>query len=96
MYNSLNLTTKPEVSVALFVRELLRHLQTDGHQTWQGGRDRAQKKPRGTRFHGNHHVVMATKKGVFMARSGLFGYKIACDIIIHDVTSPMTSYVTSP
>ena len=53
------------MSVALFVRELLRRLQTDGYQTWQGGRDQAHKKPRGTCFHGNHHVVMATKKMCF-------------------------------
>ena len=26
----------------------------------------------GAHFHGNHHVVMATKKRVFMARSGLW------------------------
>ncbi len=36
------------------------------------------------------------KTTVFMARSGLVGYKIACDATIHDVTWPMTSYVTSP
>ncbi len=32
------LTTKLEVCVALFVRELLGRLQTDLHQTWQGDR----------------------------------------------------------
>ena len=60
------LTTKPEVSVALSVRELLRRLQTDLHQTWQGDRGQARKTPRGTCFHGNHRVVMATKKTVFL------------------------------
>ncbi len=63
------LTTKPEVSVALFVHELLRSLQTNLYQTWQGGPDWARKTPRGTRFHGN---LMATRKTVFfMARSAL-------------------------
>ncbi len=57
-----NLTIKPEMSRNLFVRLLLRRLRTDGHQTWQGGRGRARKKPRGARFHGNHPVAMATKK----------------------------------
>ena len=61
-----NLTIKPEVSVALFVRKLLCRLQADGHETWQEGWGRAQKKSRGSRFHGNHHVVMATKKTVFL------------------------------
>ena len=86
-----NLTTKPEVSVALFVRELLRRLQTDLHQTWQGGQGQAWKTPHRTCFHGNHHVVMATKKTVFlMARSALW-WDIRLPVIIHEVTSPMTS-----
>ena len=58
----MHLTIKPEMSVDLFGSLLLRRLWTDWHQTWQESRGGAQKKPRGTRFHGNHHVVMATKK----------------------------------
>ena len=92
-----NLTTKGEVSRNLFVRYLLGRLWTYGHQTWQGGQGQARKKPRGTRFHGNHHVAMATKKQCFYGQiRTVFGYKIACDVTIHDVTSPMTSYMTSP
>ena len=41
-------------------------MDPDRSQTWQGGRGGARKKPRGTRFHGNDHVVMATRKTVFL------------------------------
>ncbi len=44
----LNLTTKPEMSVCLFVPYLLCRLRADGHQTWQEGQGWAQKTPRGT------------------------------------------------
>ncbi len=60
------------MSRTLFDRYLLVHLWTHGHQTWKGGRGDAQKGPCGARFHGNHNVVMATKNGVCMARSGLW------------------------
>ncbi len=75
------------MSVCLFVRLLLGR-----------PRGRARKTPYQTRFHGNHHVVMATKKNqcFYGQISTLVEYKIACDIIIRDVTSLMTSYVTSP
>ena len=78
--NDHHLTTKPEVSVALFVCKLLRHLQADGHQTWQEGRGGAQKKLAGP-------VSVATrKKRCFMARSGLW----------LDVRLPVTSqFMTS-
>ena len=49
------------MSVCLFVCHLLRRLRTDMHQTWQEGRGWARKVPRGTRFHGNRLVAMATK-----------------------------------
>ncbi len=72
LFSAVHLTTKPEVSVALFVHELLRSLRTDLHQTWQGGWGCTRKTPRETCFHGNQHVVMATRKTVFlMARSAL-------------------------
>ncbi len=35
-----DLTIKPEMSVCMFVRYLLRRLRTNWHQTWQGGRGR--------------------------------------------------------
>ncbi len=75
------------MSVCLFVRLLLGRLRTDLHQTWQGGRGRARKTPRGTRFHGNQFVAMATKKDDFYGQiSTVVEYKIACDIISRDVT----------
>ncbi len=83
--------------MCVFVRLLLRRLQTDGRQTWQEGRGRARKKHGGVCFHGNHHVAMATKKGAFYGQiRTMVWYKIVCDVNIHDVTSPMTSCVTSP
>ena len=75
-----HLTIKPEISRTLFDRYLLGHLQTNGHQTWQGGRGWAQKGPRETRFHGNHNVVMAT-----MARS-----RLLLDIRLPVTSQPMT------
>ena len=90
------LTTKPGVSVALFVRKLLCRLQADGHQTWQEGQGRAQKKSRGTRFHGNQCVAMATKKRkcFLWPDQNFVGYKVAHDVmdVIRSMTSlPMTS-----
>ncbi len=91
-------TIKPEVSRTLFVRYLLSRLQTDWRQTWQGGRARTQKGPCRTRFHGNHHVAMATKKMVFLWLNQDSGWISDClwchnlwRVIIYDiicVTSP--------
>ena len=80
------------MSVCLFVPYLLWRLQADQHQTWQEGRGQTRKTPRGTRFHGNQCVVIATKKGDFYGQiRTVVGYKIACDGTVQDVTSPMTS-----
>ena len=62
---------------------------------WWEGWGGARKISWGTRFHGNHHVVMATKKLCFHGQIQAV-IEIACDVTIHDVASPMTSYVTSP
>ncbi len=49
------------VSVAGFVRKLLRRLWTDGGQTWQGGWYWVRKKSGEIRSHGNHFVAMETR-----------------------------------
>ena len=85
------------MSVCLFARYLLRHLWTDLYQTWQEGWGRARKTPCGTCFHRNQFVAMATKKMVFYGQIWtVVGYDIACDVTVHDITSSMTSYMTSP
>ena len=61
-----HLTIKGEMSMCLFVRYILQRLRTDLHQTWKEGRGWTRKTPRGTRFHGNQFVAMATKKMVFL------------------------------
>ena len=47
------------------------------------------KKSWGTHFHGNHHVVMATKNCFYGQIWAVIKCKIVCDIAIQDVTSPM-------
>ena len=78
------------MSQNLFVQLLLHCLLTDGHQTWQEGRGQARTKisrdplpwqPKKQDFHDKIRIVV--------------GCDIAYDVM-DDVTSPITSWITSP
>ncbi len=90
-------------SVCLSVPHLLQHLWTDRDQTWQDGRGRVWAEPKGIGFHGNLHVVMATKKRLFLWPDYRIkhclrrhGWRHNVNDVMNDVTLAVTSWMTSP
>ncbi len=51
--------------VHMFVRDLLRRLWTDWHQTRHEGRGLVDLEPKGIGHHGNQYATMATNKRCF-------------------------------
>ncbi len=62
LLTNINIILQFGFAVRLFVRKLLRRLQTNRRQTWQEDRGRVDLEPKGMGYHGHQVASMVTKK----------------------------------